>query len=237
MPSYTQFPAKEWDKGYLALIDEETSFVSQNWSRSVVLKWPPADADDEWTKVAARESDRTPDRKQAIYDEEQGLEKALWPLIKALGIGNMTASDWTGTLKHTWHLLLVATFDLRPGLFQLKQKFNRGRPIHILGAQIGQTVIPTPGHPAYPAGHAAQDQMALLLLRDGVGVKPGLITAIQSAAERVTDNRVVAGIHFPSDSLAGQLLADQFVPMLLASGPFRQLCDNARNELQPYGVI
>lgn len=236
MPNYTQFNPDAWDKGYLALIDEETSFVSQTWSRSVALNWPPAGADAEWKEVAARAPDRTA-RQQEILDEDKDLEGALWPLIHALGISGATAANWTQKLPATWHLLLVATFDLRPGLFQLKLKFNRGRPIHVPGAQIGQTVIPAPGHPAYPAGHAAQGQMALLLLRDGVRVKPGLITGIQSAAERVTDNRVVAGIHFPSDSVAGQQVADQFVPMLLASGPFRQLCDDARNELQPYGVI
>ncbi|MFG6412940.1 hypothetical protein ACG02S_03395 [Roseateles sp. DC23W] len=234
MANYTQFP--EWDAGYLDLIDAETSFVSQTWSRSVALKWPPEGADVEWNQVAARVPDR-PARQQEILDEDKDLERALWPLIQSLSISGATAANWAQKLPDTWHLLLVATFDLRPGLFQLKQKFNRARPIHIPGAQIGSTVIPTPGHPAYPGGHAAQGQMALLLMRDGVGVKPGLMGGIQSAADRVTDNRVVAGIHFPSDSLAGQRVADQFVPMLLASGPFRQLCDNARTELRPYGVI
>jgi membrane-associated phospholipid phosphatase len=236
MPNYTQFSPDAWGKGYLVLIDEETSFVSQTWSRSVALNWPPASADAEWNEVAARAPDRAA-RQGEILDEDKDLEGALWPLIRALSISGAAAANWTQKLPHTWHLLLVATFDLRPGLFQLKQKFNRGRPIHVPGAQIGHTVIPTPGHPAYPAGHAAQGQMALLLLRDGVRVKSGLIGGIQSAADLVTDNRVVAGIHFPSDSLAGKRVADQFVPMLLASGPFRQLCDNARTELRPYGVI
>lgn len=235
MPRYTEFPNTDWDPVFLEFLDAETSFVSQHWHRFIKLSAPPDDADLECAAVVSRIPEQA-GRAQQILDEDSGLEAALWPIIASWNVSGLSAAGWTARLPKTWRALLVATFDLRPGLFMLKAQFKRGRPIHVPCAQAGQILIQTPGHPAYPGGHAAQGEMAVLLLEKGMRVKPQLVAGMRAAARGVTDNRVVAGIHFPSDSAAGERVAEQFVPMLLASAPFKQLCQEANAELQGWGV-
>lgn len=235
MPRYTEFPSGDWDPLFERFLDAETSYVSQHWHRFIKLEPPPPDADLECASVVSRIPEQA-GRARQIADEDSGLEGALWPVIASWDVGGLSAAGWTARLPRTWDLLLFATFDLRPGLFQLKHHFNRGRPIHVPCAQAAQMLIKSPGHPAYPGGHAAQGEMAVLLLEKGVGVKPDLVPAMRAAARRVADNRVVAGIHFPSDAEAGERVAEQFVPMLLASASFLQLCQLAKTELQQLGV-
>lgn len=104
------------------------------------------------------------------------------------------------------------------------------RPID-LSPQV-QPVIQTPGHSAYPSGHATEAfafatvLAALRLSRDPAAQKDGIIktllgklnTALEGAtaadpdqmlfrlAARIADNRTVAGVHFPVDSAHGALL-------------------------------
>jgi membrane-associated phospholipid phosphatase len=104
------------------------------------------------------------------------------------------------------------------------------RPID-LSPQI-QPVIQTPGHSAYPSGHATEAfafatvLAALRLSRDPAAQKAGIITtllgklssAVEGAtaadpdqmlfrlAARIADNRTVAGVHYPVDSAHGALL-------------------------------
>jgi len=81
-----------------------------------------------------------------------------------------------------------------------KLKFNRTRPY-----QMGvNALVPDVGTPSYPSGHAADAWTFALVL----GRKhPHLSEHFNSMAERVSDSRVVVGVHFPSDLWAGKMLA------------------------------
>jgi membrane-associated phospholipid phosphatase len=99
-----------------------------------------------------------------------------------------------------------------------------------LSPQI-QPVIETPGHSAYPSGHATEafalaTTIAALRLSGGGQLDDGLVDAVLNkltpAAEaapamdetvllfrlaaRIADNRTVAGVHYPVDSAHGGLL-------------------------------
>ena len=104
------------------------------------------------------------------------------------------------------------------------------RPID-LSPQV-QPIIQTPGHSAYPSGHATEAfafatvLAALRLSRDPAAQEAGIIatllgkltTALEDAtaadpdlmlfrlAARIADNRTVAGVHYPVDSAHGALL-------------------------------
>lgn len=231
MTRYTPFPQHAWNSKFFALLDAETHYVSRNWSRFVSLVPPPADEQGECDLVVARIGEREGRREEILF-EDKGLEAALWPVIRTLAVPGVTAQNWTTSLPCTWMMLLSAFYDLQPGLYVIKQRFSRGRPVHAGGSVIGVTSITTPGHPSYPAGHAAQGHMAVLLLGHLLQEEPSLMQAMLGAAERVAENRVIAGIHFPSDSVAGKNLALQFVPMLLRSELFGNLCADARRELE-----
>ena len=117
------------------------------------------------------------------------------------------------------------------GQFQVmhyKKHFNRSRPSqyspHLL------TPIDVPGHAAYPSGHATESFLIALCLErvmppaasTPVGFAPAPpppplpgISPLQQMAMRIARNREVIGLHFPSDSKAGRLLAIETFNILL----------------------
>jgi membrane-associated phospholipid phosphatase len=71
-----------------------------------------------------------------------------------------------------------------------------------------QPMITTPGHGSLPSGHATQAYILAHVLQRLLDVPAQHPTAIQlqRQAARIATNRVVAGVHFPIDSIAGRLL-------------------------------
>jgi membrane-associated phospholipid phosphatase len=112
---------------------------------------------------------------------------------------------------------------------RMKHLCSVPRPVD-LSPQI-QPIITTPGHSAYPSGHATEAfaqatiLAALRLSASGVpdaelieGILARLSPAVEAApvtdpvillyrlAARIADNRTVAGVHYPVDSAHGALL-------------------------------
>ncbi len=110
-----------------------------------------------------------------------------------------------------------------------KEQFRRPRP---------STVCPglfppfgPPGHPSFPSGHSTQSWLITLLLNY---VAPDYQVQLNWLAERVAVNRERAGLHYPSDTLGGQHLANEVFQLLGNSLPansrFRTMLDDARQE-------
>ncbi|HWL72609.1 MAG TPA: phosphatase PAP2 family protein, partial [Burkholderiaceae bacterium] len=79
-------------------------------------------------------------------------------------------------------------------------------------AQV-QPMITTPGHGAFPSGHATQVFAVAHVLKSLLNLDPAvtlehakLIEQLFRQAARIATNRVVAGVHFPVDSMAGRML-------------------------------
>lgn len=247
MSKYTFFPGHAWDPEFKNLIGAETYYVSQTWVRFVSLMAPPADSPGEYEAFRAAAAKRV-ERHDEIVEQGSLLSLQLWPIVEALQLDNVTKQDWAPTppnktaLPAVWELLRAALWDMQCGLYALKQRFNRGRPVHIYGSLVGVTSVPTPGHPAYPGGHASQCHAAVLLLEAAIKKMdassqsdlPQVLSRMLAASERVTENRVVAGIHFPSDSEAGRQLALQYVPLLLQSQLFDAVLKGAADELKKH---
>jgi len=111
-----------------------------------------------------------------------------------------------------------------------KGVFNRPRPSR-LAPQL-MPPIDVPGHAAFPSGHATQSHLIALCLKEVVPVSAwkalnasggewlnpttGLsMGPIFRIAERLARNREVLGLHYPSDSLAGKLLAQAAHPLIV----------------------
>ena len=80
-------------------------------------------------------------------------------------------------------------------------------------------MITTPGHGAYPSGHATQAFMLARLLDGLLGLSihaPSKALQLYRQASRIATNRVVAGVHFPVDSVAGRLLGHVIAEYVLA---------------------
>jgi hypothetical protein len=92
---------------------------------------------------------------------------------------------------------------------RLKHAMASRRPIEH-SPQI-QPMILTPGHSAFPSGHSTEAfSVAYVLWRLQAALAPAKnrlwLEQLMRQAARVAINRTVAGVHYPVDSAAGQLL-------------------------------
>ena len=162
------------------------------------------------------------------------LEKALLEIIDAAGeredrfaeILHQRDADgcimyWMGTLsiesskhRHTYELIRFARKLGEMIVMCLKAELDAARP-----SQICPAIVPAfdaPHTASFPAGHALQSYLtAYLLLR----VMPKLPQSaapgtwgeqrngLFALARRISDNRVIAGVHFDVDNEAGFLIA------------------------------
>lgn len=65
------------------------------------------------------------------------------------------------------------------------------------------TIMPTPNHPSYPAGHATISWAAASVLAKYL---PGNTQEWERLAKEASDSRTIGGIHFPADNTAGTTL-------------------------------
>lgn len=121
------------------------------------------------------------------------------------------------------YLLMLATFSLLHATGQLfKHQFSVPRP-HVLSQEV-QPTLQVPGHASYPAGHAAQAHAVSHLVGNLLKLpQPGhevstLRDRLIAVAERIGDMRVVAGLHYTFDCLAGQALGQSLASVLNALG-------------------
>jgi hypothetical protein len=134
---------------------------------------------------------------------------------------------WQGMLKidparhpHTYLLLRVARRVGEHVVMCLKGWFAAPRPSQLCPAI--EPMIDPPVTPSYPAGHALQAYLASYLLADCVRNLPGQnLPAVANVAYpgsqgsgplfdlawRISENRIVAGIHYPIDIEAGIVVA------------------------------
>ncbi len=75
-------------------------------------------------------------------------------------------------------------------------------------SSLVQPIITTPGHGSFPMGHATQAFAVAETLKRLLRLETGDALSIQldRQAFRIAVNRIVAGVHFPVDAVAGMLL-------------------------------
>jgi hypothetical protein len=112
-----------------------------------------------------------------------------------------------------------------------KLKFKRPRPSHLSPSLMPP--INVPGHAAFPSGHATESYLVSLCLKK---VMPTAAhEPLMRLAERVARNREVIGVHYRSDSVAGETLARQtFTLMDACTRDIKDLFDAAIAEWAAY---
>jgi hypothetical protein len=154
-------------------------------------------------------------------------------MAEAIAQRNGIQVYWRGVLNfnvasHPWtsNLMQIA---LHVGEFQVmhyKYQFERPRP-----SQISPLLMPpieVPGHASYPSGHATQSALLTGLLAEVMPAQAAVPLAL--VAERVARNREVLGLHYPSDSAAGKLLAAASKTLLMQCPLVQTLMEKASAE-------
>ena len=125
-----------------------------------------------------------------------------------------------GRHRHIYELL-AAAFNLASAAGQVfKHHFRVARPAD--RTPLIQPVLQTPGHGAYPAGHATQCHIAKTVLAKLLGTGAEATDQLEKLANRIGENRIVAGLHYPSDidqgKVLGEALGKHFIEMAKVPG-------------------
>lgn len=112
---------------------------------------------------------------------------------------------------------------------QVKRRWNRTRPY--LRSALVHPVVGRPSNTSYPSGHAAAAAVWGTILAAAV---PEKAAAFQQQIHEVMWCRVLAGVHYPSDTLAGELLGEAIGRKMLESPEMQAALKTIRAELQPY---
>jgi acid phosphatase (class A) len=110
-----------------------------------------------------------------------------------------------------------------------KEYWNRPRP-PLIDARVKPAIeLPTTG--AYPSGHSTQAFVNAGLLAE---IFPELRDALREHARQVAWSRVIAGVHYPTDTAAGQMLGERLAKEFLKNPDVRAALDRVRGEVEPF---
>jgi PAP2 superfamily len=119
--------------------------------------------------------------------------------------GLMSRYDWDGpTTARAEAILYAAMYDALLTTWHEKFRYLRPRPA-LLETGL-PTVILTPKHPAYPAGHGTYVGAGVAVLQQFF---PDERSEYEYLISEVNNARVWAGVHFRDDMLAGNLIGEQ----------------------------
>lgn len=152
---------------------------------------PGSEGSRQLDELIAKSATRTPEDIEVI----QGQAATIWPFVLAAGGRPFEHRISTRTL------LDVGLAVLHPLVAQTKHHLNVERP----QSALLTTAVAMPGHQSAPSGHAA---VAYLLAGLLAPLQPTALSRERMfvAAATIATNRELAGVHFASDSQAGQAL-------------------------------
>ncbi|WP_082533038.1 phosphatase PAP2 family protein [Pelomonas sp. Root1237] len=210
------FADGEWKPDLLTDAGRNPPDLPLNWRSLITLAVPPQRRQAYECRYLVELKVERPARKTAICQQAEGTVYSATETIQAI-VGPLVF----GTKPATWTALRLLYDNLDRPIYYFKRVFSRGRPF--MCCEDVEPMYPKgapfyPAHPAYPSGHSTQAHaLAYFYAR----LFPQLTDKLLAAAADIALNREVAGLHYPSDSLAGKLLAGQVVDLLLQAANFK----------------
>lgn len=185
---------------------------------------PAADSADtrrELDELLAIQQTRTPREIEAARADRK---TEVWQFAAALGLQREQMRDMDALSK----LAEQVESEVRPYVRAAKYHFLRLRPYEI-EARLKPCIDDVRDDLSYPSGHATYGYVTALLLADLV---PERRTQILARAQEFARQRMVCGVHFPSDLAAGRRGAESLAQLVLASPEYRVASEPARRELR-----
>jgi acid phosphatase (class A) len=113
-------------------------------------------------------------------------------------------------------LLREAGDDANTICWKAKAMFSRPRPYQV--DERIQPCVPRQSNSSYPSGHSLNVFTRALVLGE---VFPGQRAALLDRAHRAAWGRILGGVHFPTDDVAGRLLAEAIFQRMKESPEFQ----------------
>jgi acid phosphatase (class A) len=191
----------------------------------LVLAPPPAANADSVEKeievILQKQADRT----------QQQLDRINSEIPYSVFVFGDVTGGWFGKdtidgLSGASGLLGRVMATVKPIVAAAKGDWNRQRPF-LINSRI-YPPIERPTDSSYPSAHATRAFVDAYVLAE---LAPDQAQAILSRAQQVGDDRVAAGVEFPSDVEAGKKLAQAIWGRLTADEQFRQELKAAKEEV------
>jgi hypothetical protein len=134
----------------------------------------------------------------------------------------------------TFRVLHIASLVALFVSMYYKGKYRRPRPSELCPALLPPIVVP--GHASFPSGHSTQAHLMALCMGDvftNLAQHQAMLDDLGVLADRIARNREIAGLHYPSDSQAGVVLAGQIQPLLSTNSWYGSALAAARQERDP----
>jgi acid phosphatase (class A) len=163
------------------------------------------------------------DEQGKYYDEILGQNVDFVGCFEQLAFFDANSHPVTSNLVQTMVLIGWTVVQY------YKEFYGRPRP-SVLNAKL-IPIIRVPAFPAYPSGHSTQAHLIMhALLEVARGDNAHLSAQLQNLAERIGTNRELAGVHYRSDTSAGQRIAKKIWELAGENRNFRQLIAEAKAE-------
>jgi acid phosphatase (class A) len=108
-------------------------------------------------------------------------------------------------------------------------KDHWGRPRPFVASPEVHPVVQEPGNGSYPSGHATFGYLTAIILADMI---PEKADALFARGRQFGENRVIAGVHYPTDVEAGRITASVIANGLLSDAAFQHDFTAAKAELR-----
>lgn len=220
-----RFPESSWGAPYIAQL-ALFEFARQPW-QDISLEGPPDGRYAEGRAKIFQEMDelggpdldrrRLPKMSEEILDQMSGIVEYFAQFL-------MLSPSQQNTLR----VMEMADQAGFMAAMYFKAKYNRARPQQVSPALF--PLIPTPGHPAWPSGHALESHMIALALMQVLPKNAHV--ALVALADRIGKNREFAGVHYKSDTAAGKEIAGKVFPFLQKCPTFQRALKDAQAEHQ-----
>lgn len=203
--------------------DRRPYFGHENLNLTKLLPSPPSNntaISAELAIIRALQDSTSADRiEQAIADDGQGLRAF---------ISQTTLSDLDISKVPLTSILVQRILDTQDAVTSpAKIYYNRQRP-PLLDQSI-KPAIPLLSSGSYPSGHAAGGRAVALILAEMIPAKREEL--IQRSYEYAV-SRIVLGVHYPSDIIAGLESGDYLTKRLLKDSEFLLDLERATEELR-----
>lgn len=201
---------------------DEAAFVSpDSFDFKSILAPPPTTQSDETQQeikhILSLQSTRSPaEVKRAISEEN------VDPFLFSDVLGSWFTADnlpATAELLDKVHHNAMAIKDV------CKVAYMRDRPF-LVDSRIKPCVTVQPSY-SYPSGHALD---SMLLAKTLILIFPDQKDGLIARAKLVGDDRILAGVHYPSDVIAGRHLADVVFEEMIKSPKFQAELAEAKEE-------
>ena len=194
-----------------------------------VLLTPPPAAD----SIAARGEQELMRHLQAIRTPEQA---ALAKYYEPLDVFRMLApvlGEWctAENLPRIAAIFRQVHNEARPTINETKAAWNRSRP-YIFDSTL-QPAVERPNNTSYPSGHSTESAMYAMILSAAL---PEHAADWQHQAMLVRWSRIIGGAHYPSDTIAGQILGEALARAMLQSPKLQQALEEVRAEIASHQV-